>query len=75
MIDVAVILIVEDDCFIRELSEMTIQEWGYQTLSASDTDEALTHLRESLATNPTFIERARVDPDFDPIRGEPGFPA
>ncbi len=39
------------------------------------TPEALTHLRESLAANPTYAERARVDPDFDPIRGEPGFPA
>jgi tetratricopeptide (TPR) repeat protein len=39
------------------------------------TPEALTHLRESLATNPAYTERARVDPDFDPIRGEPGFPA
>ena len=36
-----VILIVEDDSFIRELSEMTIQDWGYQTLGASDIDEAL----------------------------------
>lgn len=39
------------------------------------TTEALTHLRESLVTNPAYVERARADPDFDPIRGEPGFPA
>ena len=37
----AVILIVEDDFFIRELAEMTIQDFGYETLSASDVDEAL----------------------------------
>ena len=41
----AVILIVEDDFFIRELAEMTIQEFGHQTLSASGMDEALLLLR------------------------------
>jgi DNA-binding NtrC family response regulator len=41
----AVILIVEDDFFIRELAEMTIQEFGHQTFSASDVDEALLLLR------------------------------
>jgi CheY-like chemotaxis protein len=37
----AVILIVEDDVFIRAIAEMMIQDWGHQTLSASDIDEAL----------------------------------
>jgi DNA-binding NtrC family response regulator len=37
----AVILIVEDDVFIREIAEMMIQDWGHQTLVASDVDEAL----------------------------------
>jgi DNA-binding NtrC family response regulator len=41
----AVILIVEDDVFIREIAEMMIQDWGHQTLSASDVDEALIVLR------------------------------
>lgn len=41
----AVILIVEDDVFIRELTEMLIQDWGHQTFSASDADEALSLLR------------------------------
>ncbi len=41
----AVILIVEDDMFIRELAETLIQDWGYQTFSASDADEALKLLR------------------------------
>ena len=41
----AVILIVEDDAFIRELTEMLIQDWGHQTFSANDTDEALSLLR------------------------------
>lgn len=37
----AVILIVEDDFFIRELCELTIKGWGHRTLVASDVDEAL----------------------------------
>ncbi len=41
----AVILIVEDEVFIREIAEMTIQDLGHETLSASDVDEALSHLR------------------------------
>jgi CheY-like chemotaxis protein len=41
----AVILIVEDDSFIRETAEMMIQDLGHQTLSASDVDEALLLLR------------------------------
>jgi len=41
----AVILIVEDDEFIREIAEMTIHDWGHEILSASDVDEALVHLR------------------------------
>jgi tetratricopeptide (TPR) repeat protein len=36
--------------------------------------EALTHLREALRLNPRLAERARLDPDLDPIRREPGFP-
>ena len=41
----AVVLLVEDDFFIRELAEETIQEFGHQTHSASDMDEALIFLR------------------------------
>ena len=41
----AVILIVEDDFFIRELAELTIQEFWHQTLSAGDVDDALLLLR------------------------------
>jgi CheY-like chemotaxis protein len=41
----AVILVVEDDAFICELTEMTIQDWGHQTLAAYDVDEALEILR------------------------------
>ena len=41
----AVILIVEDDAFIRQTAEMVIQDWGYHTLVAGDMDEALATLR------------------------------
>jgi len=45
MVLVAVILIVEDDVFIREIAEMMVQDLGHQTLSASDVGEALLLLR------------------------------
>ena len=35
------ILIVEDDMFIRDDADMTIQDLGHTTLLASDVDEAL----------------------------------
>ena len=41
----SVILVVEDDVFIREIAEMMIQDWGHRTLSASDVDGALSLLR------------------------------
>jgi CheY-like chemotaxis protein len=41
----AVILVVEDDVFIREIAELMIQDWGHHTLSASDVEEALLLLR------------------------------
>jgi CheY-like chemotaxis protein len=52
----AVILIVEDDFFIRELSEMTIQDWGHETLSASDVDEALSLLRSHHQIDALFTD-------------------
>ena len=37
----AVVLIVEDDLFLGELTEMTVQEIGFETLSASNVADAL----------------------------------
>jgi hypothetical protein len=39
------------------------------------TVDALTHLQDAIRRNPPYRELARKDPDFDPIRREPGFPA
>jgi DNA-binding NtrC family response regulator len=52
----AVILIVEDDVFIREVAEMLIQDWGHQTLSACDVDEALAILRSPQHIDALFTD-------------------
>ena len=39
------------------------------------TVEALTHLQEAVKRNPAYRRNAATDPDFAPIRHEPGFPA
>ena len=52
----AVVLIVEDDVFIREIAEMMIQDWGHQTLSASDIDGALLLLRSAQPIDAMFTD-------------------
>jgi len=52
----AVILVVEDDVFIREVAEMLIQDWGHQTLAASDVDEALAILRSPQHIDALFTD-------------------
>jgi CheY-like chemotaxis protein len=52
----AVILIVEDDVFIREVAEMMIQSWGHHTLAASDVDEALLLLRSPQRIDALFTD-------------------
>ena len=52
----AVILVVEDDVFIREIAEMMIQDWGHDTLSASDVDEALSFLRSAQHIDALFTD-------------------
>ena len=52
----AVILIVEDDVFIRQSAEMAVQEWGYRTLVAGDVDEALTILNSAQIIDGLFTD-------------------
>jgi CheY-like chemotaxis protein len=52
----AVILIVEDDVFIRDSAEMMIQDWNHSTLLASDVDEALSFLRSSQHIDALFTD-------------------
>jgi len=52
----AVILIVEDDVFIREVAEMLIRDWGHQTLCASDVNEALAILRSPQHIDALFTD-------------------
>ena len=53
---VAVILVVEDDVFIREMAESVISDWGYQILSACDVPEALLHLRSGCPIDALFTD-------------------
>jgi CheY-like chemotaxis protein len=52
----AVILVVEDDVFIRQIAEMMIEDWGHQTLAASDADEALAILRSDRHIDALFTD-------------------
>jgi CheY-like chemotaxis protein len=52
----AVILVVEDDVFIRQAAEMMIQDWGHDILSASDADEALLFLRSAQHIDALFTD-------------------
>jgi CheY-like chemotaxis protein len=52
----AIILIVEDDIFTRDIAEMMIQDWGHDTLSASDVDEALVFMRSSRQIDALFTD-------------------
>jgi CheY-like chemotaxis protein len=52
----AVILVVDDDVFIRQVAEMMIQDLGHDVLSAGDVDEALSHLRSSQYIDALFTD-------------------
>ena len=52
----AVILIVEDDAFIRETAELIIGDAGHQILSASDVAEALLILRSPQHVDALFTD-------------------
>jgi CheY-like chemotaxis protein len=52
----AVILIVEDDGFLRDDAEMMIRAWGHEILSASDVDAALLLLRSPQQIDALFTD-------------------
>jgi CheY-like chemotaxis protein len=52
----AVVLIVEDDLFTREIAELLINDWGYRTLVASDVGEALALLLSSQQIDALFTD-------------------
>jgi CheY-like chemotaxis protein len=52
----AVILVVEDEVFTRQIAEMMIQDWGHDTLSASDAGEALSFLRSAQHIDALFTD-------------------
>ena len=58
----AVILVVEDEVFIREMAESMIRDWGHDIVSACDVPEALAHLR-----SPHHIDALFTDVN---LRGE-----
>lgn len=52
----AVILIVDDEVFIRGVTEMLVQELGHTTLVASDPAEALAHLESAAPIDGLFTD-------------------
>jgi len=47
---------VEDDTFLRDDAEMMIQDWGHDTLSASDVGEALSLLHSPQQIDALFTD-------------------
>ena len=52
----AVILIVDDEVFIRGVTEMMVQDLGHETLAAGDVDEALAHLQSPHVITALFTD-------------------
>ncbi len=52
----AVVLIVEDEMFIREAAEWTIGDLGHHTLMACDVAEALAHLDAAQPIDALFVD-------------------
>ena len=52
----AVILIVEDEIFIRQAAEWTIEDLGHNTLLACDLAEALRYLSTSQPIDALFVD-------------------
>lgn len=52
----ALILIVEDEVFIRQGAEWAMEDLGHSTLLACDLDEAIVHLSASPAIDALFVD-------------------
>ena len=52
----ALILIVEDELFIRQSAEWTMEDLGHNTLLACDLDEAIVHLSASTYIDALFVD-------------------
>lgn len=52
----AVILIVEDELFTRELAGISINDWGHCALFAGSVEEALVHLRSGQTIDALFTD-------------------
>jgi CheY-like chemotaxis protein len=52
----AAILIVEDDVFVRQFAELTIEDWGHNVVSATDMYEALSVLRSPQHIDALFTD-------------------
>ena len=52
----ALILIVEDEIFIRQNAEWTMEDLGHSSLSACDLEEAIVHLSASAAIDALFVD-------------------
>ncbi|OYU70998.1 MAG: response regulator [Alphaproteobacteria bacterium PA2] len=64
----AMILIVEDEVFIRQYAEWTIRDLGHDILCAGDVDEALGHLSASGHIDTLFVDirlRTRKDGGYE----------
>ena len=52
----ATILIVDDEVFIRGVTEMMVQDLGHETLVAGNVDEALAHLQSPQPIDALFTD-------------------
>jgi len=52
----AMILVVEDEVFIRQIAELTIEDLGHTVLSAGDIGEAMSFLSTSQRIDALFVD-------------------
>jgi tetratricopeptide (TPR) repeat protein len=68
------IAMIEDALLERPDNPSVLYNLACAESRAGRTADALAHLKDAVAINEKYVEIARRDPDFDNIRGEPGFP-